>query len=173
MSTGTGGGNTPGGGTPSRGEISNSGRAVNPSESLNENEAESRKRKANESTEISPGKENVNKKRKGLRREMIVAVEAVSEAIQALCFDVMEYKNTKNTIKEQAEKLKELNGALMESRLDPGEEEEDTEIGKKYFCDRCSVTIEKAEEEREVILQKIKDADSLPEEEYDKLMNAK
>lgn len=35
------------------------------------------------------------------------------------------------------------------------------------------MTIEKAEEEREVILQKIKDADSLPEEEYDKLMNAK
>lgn len=181
MSTGTGGGNTPGGGTPSRGEISNSGRAMNPSESLNENEAESRKRKANESPEISPGKENVNKKRKGLRREMIVAVEAVSEAIQALCFDVMEYKNTKNTIKEQAEKLKELNRtkmeflkkALMESKLDPGEEEEDTEIGKKYFCDRCSVTIEKAKEEREVILQKIKDADSLPEEEYNKLMNAK
>lgn len=140
------------------------------------------KRKASESPEISPGKENTNKKLKGVKKEIKIALETVIEAIKDLCFEVMDYSKSKNSMKEQAEKLKELNRtllegfvmkSLMESQLDSSEEVKETAIVNKSFCSRCSVALEREQEETKSIIQKIKDFSTLSHEDFNTLMNSK
>lgn len=189
------GGGTPGG-DGNHGRIGIPGEKGNPegvgtpgggNKELDDAENSARKRKSSESPQVSPEKEKINKKRKGLRNEMIVAVETMDEAIKALCFEVLDFAKSRNSMKLQAEKVQELNRKLFEdvllknlrdSKLDTIKEDEvevetGTEIGKKYFCDRCSVAIEKEEEQAEAILKGIKGASDLSEEEYEKLLNVK
>lgn len=154
-----------------------------------------KKRKVNESLDLDTLDESFTDDQLSEIKE---AVKKVSDVIDGIYEKVIDYSKMRSDIKEEMDELQSLNKLLLketvlrllnegkkirvnvEDETDAEENEEEiekvnlktTDI-KKYFCDRCSIEIERQEEDKKEIIEKIKSGSQLSEENFLKLMEKK
>lgn len=136
-------------------------------------------------------------------KNMTDAVEKVSSVIISLHQKITDSRKCRSDIKTQMDELQILNETLLkntvisilegkktqmknqivdnkekikpthEEKKDKIQEEEDNTENKNHFCDRCKVIIKKEEDDKKIIIEKIKVASSLNEAECLELVQKK
>lgn len=124
------------------------------------------------------------------------AVSKVSTMIENIHQRVNDKKTTTRAdfkdLKEEVEEMNRLNDTLLktivketlekgkkkllenaEHRLQIAEQSTEFDVDEKIFCDRCAIVIEREEEEKQWVLDNIKAAAELEDDEYAKLINKK
>lgn len=154
----------------------------------NEKEKRAKKRKNDESLNLdeSFSEDQVD--------EMKEAVKKINKNISDVYKKVFGYSKVRNDIKDQMKELQRLNKLLLEETVlrileqgkkiptadhksnDVGKEdipEKSEDLTKRYYCDRCSIAIERLEEEKQEIIEGIKKGQGIEDDEYLRILGKK